>query len=310
MSDTERRPIDEIEESFLDDEQVASPEERKRLFDERPSHNPYSITLNGKKYALNEELRRSIQDRAEKEFEENDSFSCWWKVASPDQYDDDRWEQHIHDAGDPVLVIETTGRIVPWDRLDQLQVEMQEVGPQSQLDSQMDDADTDPNEKDNGNGLKTIDPDDVDESEKEIGRTHFPMTPKQFEEVPDPDGEDPHKIPPKPVQMDDEPAMIKWIPDHPDIDHSWSTGEAITAVHTRVEWNVQKRADQPQLAEEKDTSHDHWESILSIYDCPVVAELQPSQKPQASSKQSDVSDSDEVPKRFEEGTAGGGHWRV
>jgi hypothetical protein len=270
----------------------------------------YTVTLNGAEYEVNEEARRDIQELAQNSFEENEQFSCWWKVASPDQYADGEWEETVHDAGDPVLVIETTGPIVPWDRLDQLEVEMQEVGPEGQLDRQMDDADTNPNEKDNGNGLKTIDPDDIDEAEKEIGRTHFSHTPQSYEEVPSPDGEEPDKIPPKPVELGSEPVFIKWIPNHPDLDHTWATGEAITSMYNRVEWNVQKRADQPMLSRDKDTSHDHWESMLSMHDCDVVAELSPAQDVPSDDTSNEFPDEDEMDQEFVDGRANGNNWRV
>ena len=268
----------------------------------------YTVVVNNNEYELNLDAREAIQTRAKYEYKENEMFSCWWKVASPDQYTDDAWENAIHDQGDPVLVIETRGPMVPWERMDTLNVEMQEVGPQSQLDGQMDNADTSPDQHDNGNGVRTIDPDDMDdETKKEIGRTHFAMTPKSFEEVPDPDGEEQDKIPPKPIEMDDEPMMVAWVPNHPDIDHTWAAGEAISPMFNRVEWNVQKKADQPRLTKDKDSSHDHWESLLKSHDCQVVKELQASQQPP---KNNDSSTNDDVPKHFKEGKYGGGHWNV
>jgi len=102
----------------------------------------YTVDLNGKRYELNEEARRSIQKRARLEYEENERFSCWWKTASHEQYEDDEWEENVHDAGDPVLVIETQGYMVPWEKLDKLNVEMQDAGPFSDMDSGGQDADS------------------------------------------------------------------------------------------------------------------------------------------------------------------------
>ncbi len=268
----------------------------------------YTVRLNGKRYQLNEEMRDAIQARARSEYEENEMFSCFWKTASPSQYPDGEWEQNMHDEGDPVLVIETEGPIVPWDRMDTLNVEMQEVGPESQLDREMDRSD----EQDNGNGVKTMDPNDLDddEIEKEIGRTHFSMTPQSFEEVPDPDGEEPDKIPAKPTELGEDPALIAWVPNHPDIDHTWAAGEAICSMYNRVEWNVQKKINQPRPIRETDDSHDHWESLLAIHNCEKIGELGPSQRPpNQATEQRDPSD-DDVPDKFEDGKAGGGNWRV
>lgn len=263
----------------------------------------YTVEINNKQYSLNEEARRLIQERAEHEYSANGMFSCWWKVASPDQYEEDNWEENIHDTGDPVLVIETEGVMVPWESLDSLNVEMQEVGPESQLDREMDD-----DSQDNGNGVRTIDADELDDVEKDVGRTHFSLTPEQFEEVPDPDGEEPDKIPAKPVEMGGEPSLILWLPDHPEIEHTWAAGEAVLPVASRVEWNVQKKADQPRPDGSKGTSHDHWETILKSQDCEVVAELAPSQTP-PSGEDSDGSDED-VPEHFKTGKYGGGNWSV
>jgi hypothetical protein len=267
----------------------------------------YTVQVNNKEYEVNNEAREAIQTRASHEYSENPMFSCFWKTAHPSQYADDEWENTIHETGDPVLVIETEGPMVPWERMDKLNVEMQEVGPESQLDRQMDD-DADKDDIDNGNGLKTIDPDDVDGAEKEIGRTHFGLTPQSFEEVPSPDGEEPEKIPPKPERLGDEPSLVAWVPDHPEVEHSWSAGEAICPMYNRVEWNVQVKANQPRLNKDKDTSHDHWESLLKSHDCDKVAELQPTQTPQSDQQSGQVERKGKD--RFENGTAGGNNWQV
>jgi hypothetical protein len=296
---------------MTDTDNTPTEEELEEKYSDEPE---YTLRLNGKVYELNKDARKAIQDRARHEYAENSMFTCFWKQASPEQYADGEWQETIHEQGDPVLVIETEGSMVPWERMDKLQVEMQEVGPQSQLDRQMDrDDDSKPDERDNGNGLKTIDPSDVDdddEPEKQIGRTHFGITPQQFEEVPSPDGEEPDKIPPKPIEMDEDPALVKWIPEHPDIDHSWAAGEAICSMYNRVEWNVQAKVDQPRLDKNKDNSHDHWKSLLGLYDCEVVSELAPSQRPPTDTKEPRDPSDDDVADKFEDGIAGGDNWRV
>lgn len=270
----------------------------------------YTVQVNNKEYELNAQARESIQTRARHEYSENSMFSCFWKTASPSQYADGEWEDTIHETGDPVLVIETEGPMVPWERMDQLNVEMQEVGPQSQLDRQMDDdSDDTPDQQDNGNGLKTIDPSDVDEAEKEIGRTHFGLSPQSFEEVPGPDGEEADKIPPKPERMGDEPALIAWVPNHPDIKHSWSAGEAICPMYNRVEWNVQVKADQPRLTKDKDNSHDHWESLLKSHDCSLLAELSTSQQT-PSKDQTSGQVKRKGKDQYENGKYGGNNWQI
>lgn len=275
----------------------------------------YAIEVNNKLYELNEEIRETIEERARREYEENSMFSCWWKTASSEQYEDGEWEDTIHDEGDPVLVIETAGPMVPWERLDTLDVQMQEVGPQSELDRQMDEADTDPNETDNGNGVKSVPKDEVsdnenavEDSEPETGRTHFRLTPKEYEEIPDPDGEDPDKIPAAPMEMDGDPALIWWVPDHPDIEHTWTSGKAVAPMQSWVEWNVQKKADQPRISEDKATSHDHWESLLKYHECEVVAKMVPRQDVPGNTSTGEP-DEREEPEPLE-GKYGGDNWTV
>lgn len=266
----------------------------------------YTVDLNGKRYSLNEEGRKAIEKRAELEYEENTMFSCWWTVASKEQYTDEAWENNVHKEGDPVLVIETEGIMVPWESLDTLNVEMQEADPFGGMDSG---GSTD--SMDSGNGMQTLDPNDTDNEnrKKVIGRTHFEHSPQSYEEVPSPDGEEEDKIPPKPVKMGDDPVLVKWVPDHPDITHSWSAGEAIIPTNSWVEWNVQARANQPRLSQDKSDSHDHWEALLGGYhDCPVLAELGLSQEPGDNSSNSQTDDSEQVESM--DGKRGGNNWRV
>lgn len=266
----------------------------------------YTVDVNRKQYELNEDVRRAIQQRAEREYEENRMFSCWWKVATPEQYTDEEWEENIHEAGDPVLVIETEGPIVPWDRLDKLNVEMQNAGVDTGMDSGSG------NSTDAGNGMQTIDrdevTDDTDDPDKVIGRTHFEQDPREYEEVESPDGEEEDKIPPAPSEMPDHPVLVKWVPDYPEVEHTWAAGKAITSSHSWVEWNVQQYANQPRPAVEKDDGHDHWESLLQSHNCEQVSELGPSQDVPSS-----VSGEDDESSKQEDdigGKYGGNNWAV
>jgi hypothetical protein len=217
-------------------------------------------------------------------------FSCWWKVAS----ERDAEESDIHSKGDPILVIETEGINVPWERLDQLELEEQTTDAFGEMDT-------------GSNDMRTT---DSDEREKE--RAHFGITPQEFEEVPSPEGEDADKVPAKPESFD-EPKMVAFVPEDPDVTHTWGAGEALSPMHNWVEWNVQVRADQPRS--DKDDSHDHWESILSMDDCEELGEDDSADPEQESDdildKVEEGGQSDEdVPDRFENGTAGGNNWNI
>lgn len=232
----------------------------------------YNVTLNGTTYELNSSFRDALEHRAELEYQKNSTFSCWWNVAEePDPNDPhyerakEQWENNIHESGDPILTIETDGVMVPWDSLDKLETEMI-------AEQEPDPPQDDPDEIDEGGGMKTVDPDTPRSTNNEIfGRNHFALTPHRFEEVPSPGGDDPEKIPQEPEKLD-ESMLVLWVPRHPDVEHTWSAGEAMIPMSSWVEWNVQKRADQPQPSKDKDNSHDRFESLCHIHDCEVVEE--------------------------------------
>lgn len=266
----------------------------------------YTVTLNGREYEMTEEWREAIQERAKLEYEENHLFSCWWRIAtSEDEKDSDT----VHEEGDPILVIETEGPMVPWDKLDQLELEMQDVSSYQEHDTGSG------SDVDEGNGMRTIKPGEVDDGgsndeDPEVERLHFGLTPQSFEEVPSPDGEQGERVPPKPDQFD-EPTMVMWVPEDPSLEHTWSAGQAITPMHNWVEWNVQQRANQPQPTEDKADCHDRFESMAKHYGCEKIRELKPKQKPSGSTE-SEKSGSVERKgeKSFEEGKYGGNNWRV
>lgn len=301
--------IDELERRLDSDEEHLTPEQEKRLWESKPEHNPYTLSIKDKVYAMSEEWRESIERRAELAFEENYMFSCWWRVADADDEDD---PDTVHEQGDPILVIETEGPIVPWEQLDQLEVEEDTSAFQEHDTGSGSDVDE-------GGGMKTVRPGDVQggssEEDQEIGRTHFGVTPRDFEELPSPDGERPDRIPPAPESFD-EPKMVAWIPDHPDIDHSWSTGEAMVPVNNWVEWNVQAKADQPRIVKDKDNRHEHYEALAEHHDSEVVAKLSPPQNPQNApdSNQDQNPTSGQVERKgkdqFENGKFGGDNWNI
>lgn len=260
------------------------------------SEKTYTVTLNGTSYELNEDIRERIQDRARSEYEGNVQFSCWWKTAS----EKDAEDSDIHAAGDPILVIETEGHMVPWSRLDQLELEEQTTDSFEEFDT-----------GDSGGGMKTLRPDDGDSDEnREKERTHFEATPQDYEDVPSPEGEDREKVPAMPDQLD-QPSMVMFVPDNPDIEHSWGAGEALAPMSNWVEWNVQAKADQPRITKEKEDSHDHWESLMSVDDCEAIGEVDSDEGGEdILDKVDEGGDSEDVPDRFEHGKNGGGHWNV
>ncbi len=232
----------------------------------------FTVTVNETKYALNEKFRERIELLAENEYGDNNRFSCWWKLAT----EEDAEQEDIHSVGDPTLVIETEGTTVPWERLDQLQVE-----DQSTEQYQSHDAD--------------------DDNTEEKNRTHFSVTPSEYEELPSPDGEEQERVPESPRDFE-EPQMVVFVPENPDRTHTWGTGEAIAPMCNWVEWNVQARADQPRV--DADDSHNHWESLLSMDDCEAIEENVSSEPDTTDSSVEDTDKWDSSGKR------GGQRWQV
>jgi hypothetical protein len=229
----------------------------------------YTIDINGKRYKLSESFKKSVQKRAENVYDRNEMFSCWWSVAKKKNYTDESWEDNPHQEGDPILTIETKGVMVPWDSLDQLEAEM--IDPDEAFSAPHDDDNDDAEILDSGNGMASVPPDGEQNREDIFGRTHFSITPKRFDKVPEPDSNEPDKIPAKPEEVSEDPEMVMRVPRHPDIDETWSAGEAVTKIASRVEWNVQNKADQPRIERDKSNSHDAFESLCKTYDCEMVS---------------------------------------
>lgn len=248
----------------------------------------HTVDVNGRRYELSKTFKERIEQFAEGEYGDNQRFDCWWKV----------------DEGDPVLVIETLGTKVPWDRVDKLEMDMDE--PEHELAS-------DGNEMDAGNGMVEIDPDEEDDGARDnvdFGRTHFIVTPQRYEEKPTPVSEEKDKLPLKPEKMGHEPEMMTWIPRHPDIDVTWAAAETLVPVESWIEWNVQEKADQPRPSgderRDKPDSHDMIESMCNTYGCEMIGESTPS---------NDIGDdaSGQVERKGEEwfdGSVVGDRWRM
>lgn len=241
----------------------------------------YTVDVNGRRYELSDEFKESIEQFAEGEYGENKRFECWWKVED----------------GDPVLVIETLGTKVPWDRVDKLEMDMDEREHELAGDG---------DEIDAGNGMVEIDPDEEGGGRDDVdfGRTHFIVTPHRFEEKPTPVSEEKDKLPLKPEKVSERPEMMTWIPRHPDIDVTWAAAETLVPVESWIEWNVQEKADQPRPSgderRDKPDSHDMIESMCKTHDCELIGETS-------------ASDSGQVERKGEEwydGEIVGDRWRM
>lgn len=272
-----------------------------------------TLKLNRKEYELSEEFKQTIEERAAGEFEENDFFECWWTE---------------NDRGDPILNIETEGYWVPWSKLERLEFEMQEV----EQPQQQDDSGDEKTDLDGGGGLKSVPKDDVDmdtddptepsEEEQEDPDTSFMMTHPSKHYVPQPEQDDPEKVPPDPEELPEDPSLVAWIPEN-GMNECWTTGKALVPQELFLEWNVQLKADDAPDGATKTVvgddgstkevprydSHDRWENIAEMTDCEVVAEEQPSDTPPSGDSQPSGYSGKE-PDESLDGAYGGNNWNV
>lgn len=272
-----------------------------------------TLLLNGKEYELNDDFKQAIENRARNAFRENERLDLWWEE---------------NERGDPVLNIETFGKQVPWDCLEQLKFEVQEV--EEGDDANSDDAET--TDLDGGNGVKSVPKDEVnldtdptagDEgSSPPENDTTFMLTHPSDHRIPQPEEDDPEKIPADPEEIPEDPSLVAWVPDNGTTE-CWSTGKALVPQTMFLEWNVQVKADEAgddatkevvgddgHVEEVRRTnSHDRWERLCEMYDCEVVAEKQPTDEP-PSDEQGDSSYSGKEPDETLDGKYGGQNWNV
>lgn len=246
-----------------------------------------TIMLNGREYALTESFKQAIEERAERAFSENWFFDCHWEE---------------NERGDPILAIETAGEWVPVDRLERLEFEM--APAESEQDDGSDDDDDETEEVDAGNGMKTIPRDEVDLSpgdgpenlneEEDVPDTGFMVTHPNRQYVPQPEQDDPEKVPPHPDELPADPTYVQWIPADDSITEHWETGRALIPLSQDISWNLQLRADEAidgatREAPDEDNGgvkevpktnrHDEWEEMMERHDCEVVSEKQLSDEP-------------------------------
>lgn len=229
--------------------------------------NKMRLEVNNREYLLNDEFLGRIEEVAERFYDGNSYVEYAWRIAGNDEED--------HEPGDPILHIETEGPVVPWDRLSEMRVEMEDIDA-PQAAGSADDVD-------NGNQAMGVDPSEVGEDEMDDFK--IIMTPKGYRAYPDPDDGEFSTLPPEPEEYpDDDPELVVPIPEN-DREERWSTGRAITPAFTDVEWNLQKRADSAPTdatefnGQERTDSHNQWEGLLRACDCEVVGKVQPTGKP-------------------------------
>lgn len=189
----------------------------------------YTLTVDGAEYELTHTFREFVEEAAENSFEGNEYVSTWWKRSD----------------GDPVLVIETAGKRMPYRYIDEL----------------------DPEEMPDGG-------EDVEE------RLHFMQEPEQKENIGQIEREDDDStIPEKPQEMpEDDDVLVAPIPNVEPYD-KWAVGKAVTPMQGIYERNLQSMVDADgdieEHSEEKQSSLDvptgSWEWLVQRFDCEKVS---------------------------------------
>lgn len=229
-----------------------------------------SLRVNGTVYRLSDDLTDHIEGLAESLYDENEHLSYYWRVADAEDARNGR-----HEKGDPLLCIDTSGVMVPWQQLSEFEIEVEEDSPGIPGGSD------DTTATDNGNGVQTVDPDESDDDES-VEDFKMPMFPEQYRPIPDPDDDDAETMPPSPERFDEDggPIVNMPVPEN-ERQERWDTGRSMVPLSTTVEWNLQRRADTTHLygPEDGGHSHDEWEQLLELTDCEVTGHVQASNPP-------------------------------
>ena len=216
-------------------------------------------------YELSEDARSAIERRAEAAFGENPRLDYWWETYN------DTFEQHhgpnqvSHGQyGDPVLVIETEGKIVPAENIVQPQ--------QAEMIDASDAQSVDEEEESTGSDMMTLlperdQPEQQSYSLEQVVRDSIETREEQIE-----DG----RLPRAPEEEPEVPHFIQTVPE---VDgENWSTAKAMFPAAGMYYWDVQARIDYPPVLPEqtkeeaRQRSHERWQSNMNRWDCETVNE--------------------------------------
>ena len=213
-------------------------------------------------YELSDKAQERLLRSAEIAYEKNQYVDCWFET-----YDDSFEEAHPGACpraqyGDPIIVIETEGPMVPADRV----VQPQEA--KSIDSSQLEDDDAElVDEKDNGGDMMTVlpdrdNPDKANYSVEQLVKDSIETRSEQIENG---------RLPRRPHEEPEVPQFIQLMPE---LDGTvWSTAEAMFPVGGFYYRNVQTRIDYPPtppsktLEQARQESHETWQEMLENMDC-------------------------------------------
>lgn len=200
--------------------------------------NELSITVNNTVYELSDEFKQDVEDLAESFYDGNDFIELCWREAAAN-------EAEGHMEGDPILCIETSGHVVPWENLSEFTVD---------------------------EGDDIVDAEDIPDIKEMV-------VPEEYRNIPDPDDDDIDTWIPEPEKYNESDGPVLAFPAPEDTRaERWETGRSLTKLYTIVEWNLQLRADTAYTVYENSNanSHDDWELWLESTNCTAVAEKEKS----------------------------------
>lgn len=219
-------------------------------------------------YKLNEEARSSIERRAEIAFEENPMLDYWWETYN-DTFEDHHGPNQVKRAqyGDPILVIETEGEVVPAENV--VQPQQAQMIDATDVES---DGDGTQKEETSGSDMKTLLPDRDEPDEEDYSLEQLVQDSIETREEQMKDG----RLPRAPEEEPKVPHFIQTIPELGG--ESWSTARAMFPAAGMYYWDVQARIDYPPVLPDqtkeqaRQRSHERWQRNMERWGCEVVEE--------------------------------------
>ena len=218
-------------------------------------------------YKLNEDARSAIERRAEIAFEENTLFDYWWETYN-DTFEDHHGPNQVSRAqyGDPVLVIETEGKVVPAENV--VQPQQAQMIDASETDNMKEGGE----ENTKGSDMMTLlperdEPDEEDYSLEQLARSYIESREEQIE-----DG----RLPREPKEEPKVPHFIQTVPELGG--ENWSTAKAMFPAAGMYYWDVQARIDYPPVMPDqtkeqaRQLTHERWEENFERWGCEIVDE--------------------------------------
>lgn len=202
-----------------------------------------TVYCNNKKYKLSEKCIEHFETIAENSFSENEYVDVHTREFDKNMYQN--YPSCEAAKGEPVIIIETAGHVVPIDNI---------IQPTEESNTTFESI---PEEKEDNDNYSI---------EHEY-RERLNQPPSETEPSPYQKQIDQGRIPEMPRQEDEEPQMVVGVPEVEGT--TWSTKKAIIPQEGFYFFNIQKRIDNPEYTETKNYQK-RWEVLLKSMNCEVL----------------------------------------